>query len=101
MSETLAEKYRSNQADPEFLFVIDDIGVEFIAMHYGIGWGGGKTKGIPTRLMGNLLGILFVFSLIQYQCIMVLDGGKDKEYSHKIDGKSFGNTLCLSPHPIP
>ena len=27
--------------------------------------------------------------------------GKDKEYSHKIDGNTFGNTLCLSPHPIP
>ena len=44
---------------------IDDIEVEIIAMHYGIGW------------------------------------GKDKEYSHKNDGKSCGNTLCLSPHPIP
>ena len=28
---------------------------------------------------------------------MVLYGGKDKEYSHKINGKSCGNTLCLSP----
>ena len=38
---------------------IDDIGVVIIAMHYGIGWG--KTKSIPTTLMGNLVGILFVF----------------------------------------
>ena len=46
-----------------------------------------------------------------YSNIMVLYGEKDKEYSHKIDGKSYGNTLCLSqscgntlclsPHTIP
>ena len=35
--------------------VIDDIGVEIIAMHYGIVWG--ETKSIPTRMMGNLVGI--------------------------------------------
>ena len=41
-----------------FLFnVIDDIGVEIIAMHYGIVWGG-KTKSIPTRFAINLVGIL-------------------------------------------
>ena len=44
---------------------IDDIGVEVIAMNYGIG------------------------------------SGEDKEYSHKISHQSCGNTLCLSPHPIP
>ena len=47
------------------LVLINDIGVEIIAMHYGIGWGG-KKKSIPTRLMGNLVGILFVFPPIQY-----------------------------------
>ena len=43
---------------------IDDIGVEIIAMHYGIVWG--KTKSIPTRLMGSLVGILFALPPIQY-----------------------------------
>ena len=39
--------------------VIDDIGVEIIAMHLVLD--GGKTKSIPTRFSINLVGILFVF----------------------------------------
>ena len=31
---------------------------------------------------------------------MVLHGGEDKEYSHEIDGKSCGNSLCLFPNTI-
>ena len=45
-----------------------DIGVEIIAMHYGIVWGKGgrETKSIPTRFPINLVGILFVFPHVQY-----------------------------------
>ena len=44
--------------------LIDDMGVETIAMHYGIVWG--KTKSIPIRFPINLVGIRFVFPPIQY-----------------------------------
>ena len=43
------------------------------------------------------IGLLVCWVKQSHYGIMVLDGGKDKEYSHKIDGKSCGNTLCLSP----